>query len=205
MKKGMAAVRGRECMSLWPTAFNAHARSPCRFDEYRTIFRSKDSHTCRVHKFESDNEGTERRKKTRLPSPPNLGGKQPDKSWNPSSLAFLGDSVWELYARNLFFHPPMHASKYRGSVVKVVRAEAQSEAFTKLLDNDILTEKEEEILRWGKNASGTLPKRLSTDKLKMSVYREATAVECLVGYLYASGNGDRLDVIMEYLGLMPSE
>jgi ribonuclease-3 family protein len=98
----------------------------------------------------------------------------------------------------------MHASKYRSSVVKMVRAEAQSEAFARLLKNGILTEKEEEILRWGKNASGTLPKRLSTDKLKMSVYREATAVECLVGYLYASGNADRLDVIMKYLGLMPS-
>lgn len=198
----MTAVCGKDCMSNRP--FCAHARSPCQFDQYRVVSKLKFDKRCRQLTCNCDGEGSERRDKTRLPSPPHLGGKQPDKSWNPSSLAFLGDSVWELYARNLFFHPPMHASKYRSSVVKMVRAEAQSEAFARLLKNGILTEKEEEILRWGKNASGTLPKRLSTDKLKMSVYREATAVECLVGYLYASGNADRLDVIMKYLGLMPS-
>lgn len=31
-----------------------------------------------------------------VPTPPNLGGKSPRKSWNAASLAFLGDSVWEV-------------------------------------------------------------------------------------------------------------
>lgn len=148
----------------------------------------------------SDGDVPARQVQPKLPSPPDLCGKQAEKSWNPSSLAFLGDSVWELYARSFFFHPPSHASKYREAVVKQVRAEAQSKAFTKLVEGGILTDKEAEILRWGKNASGTLPKRLSADKLKRSVYREATAIECLVGYLYVSGNAERLDIIMKYLG-----
>ena len=31
-----------------------------------------------------------------LPPPPNLKGKAPRKFWNAASLAFLGDSVWEV-------------------------------------------------------------------------------------------------------------
>ncbi len=32
-----------------------------------------------------------------LPPPPNLKGKAPRKFWNAASLAFLGDSVWEVW------------------------------------------------------------------------------------------------------------
>lgn len=190
------------CTSIWPCCPSSPLQ--CRVDGFHVHLKSKYRQILPIKCHgpgQSDGEEGKRRLRTELPSPPYLGGKQADKSWNPSSLAFLGDSVWELYARNLFFHPPLHSSKYRDAVVKKVRAEAQSKAFVKLVEGSILTEREEEILRWGKNASGTLPKRLSADKLKRAVYREATAVECLVGYLYASGNAERLDTIMEYLGL----
>ncbi len=105
-----------------------------------------------------------------VPAPQlDLGGKEPNKSWNASSLAFLGDSVYELYARRRCFHPPKSAAKYREAVVQMVRAEAQSAACAKLSASGILTEVEAEVLRWGKNAPGTLPKRL-----ERAVYRDAT-------------------------------
>ena len=195
----MATLRGSGCMCVWSS--DACVRFPYRKSRPRISFKSKYRDIRRSILSQSYAEDSEQRGRTKLPSPPDLGGKQPEKSWNPSSLAYLGDSVWELYARNFFFHPPLHASKYRKSVINKVRAEAQSEAFGRLVEGGILTEEEQDILRWGKNASGTLPKRLSTDKLKKSVYREATAVECLVGYLYASGKADRLDMVMEYLGM----
>lgn len=137
-----------------------------------------------------------------LPTPPDLEGRQARQSWNASSLAFLGDSVWELYVRRLHFCPPTHASRYRQAVIQNVRAESQSEAFSKLVDSGILTEEERSVLRWGKNASGTLPKRLSSDRVQRSVYREATAVECLVGYLYMSNERERLHELMEFLDLV---
>lgn len=43
-----------------------------------------------------------------LPPPPNLKGKAPRKFWNAASLAFLGDSVWEV--RICFL------TSYRGSI-----------------------------------------------------------------------------------------
>ncbi|WPT11498.1 Mini-ribonuclease 3, partial [Picochlorum sp. SENEW3] len=91
-----------------------------------------------------------------LPPAPDLGERKAEQSWNASSLAFLGDSVWELYARRRHFSPPSHASRYRQAVIDQVRAEAQSEAYQKLLHGEILTAKEEQVLQWGKNAPGTL-------------------------------------------------
>lgn len=32
-----------------------------------------------------------------MPPPPNIGGKDPKKYWNATALAFLGDSVWEVW------------------------------------------------------------------------------------------------------------
>ena len=111
-----------------------------------------------------------------LPAPQlDLGGKEPNKSWNASSLAFLGDSVYELYARRRCFHPPKSAAKYREAVIQLVRAEAQSAACAKLSASGILTEAEAEVLRWGKNAPGTLPKRL-----ERAVYRDATGMSSCV-------------------------
>jgi len=162
-----------------------------------------------------------------LPAPQlDLGGKEPNKSWNASSLAFLGDSVYELYARRRCFHPPKSAAKYREAVIQMVRAEAQSAACAKLSASGILTEAEAEVLRWGKNAPGTLPKRL-----ERAVYRDATGtsprsilhqylhrqlhlsracmyahsnagLEALVGYLYMSGYHERLNTIMATLDLL---
>lgn len=31
-----------------------------------------------------------------LPPPPELNGKKPQRSWNATALAFLGDGVWEV-------------------------------------------------------------------------------------------------------------
>jgi 23S rRNA maturation mini-RNase III len=68
---------------------------------------------------------------------------------------------------------------YYASVVAQVRAEAQAEGCNALLEGAFLTDAERVVLKWGRNASGTLPKRL--DGMRRDVYRAATAVECLVG------------------------
>lgn len=56
------------------------------------------------------------------------------------------------------------------------------------------------MLRWGTNATGTMPKRTTTGALSREAYREATALECLVGYLYLT-QPTRLYEIMAFLGL----
>lgn len=71
-------------------------------------------------------------------------------------------------------------SDYYSAVVETVRAEAQAEAYKLLLGGDFLTETEQDVLRWGRNATGTSPKRMSQNALSKEIYRSATAVECLV-------------------------
>ncbi|XP_010413387.1 PREDICTED: B3 domain-containing protein REM20-like isoform X2 [Camelina sativa] len=57
------------------------------------------------------------------PSPPKL--EKPRSVFNAASLAFIGDSIYELYARRHFLFPPLSIEDYNDRVRAVVRAEAQ--------------------------------------------------------------------------------
>ena len=73
---------------------------------------------------------------------------------------------------------------------KYVKAKAQAEMLQKL--QEILTDKEKEIVRRTRNTENHhVPKNADpTD------YMYATAFEGLIGYLYLSGQNDRLDEIL---------
>jgi len=88
----------------------------------------------------------------------------------------------QLYIRRKNFYPPSRVSDYYAVVVSQVRAEAQSAAYKTLDTSDFLTSEERDVLRWGRNATGTSPKRLSQGGMTKQIYREATAVECLVSF-----------------------
>jgi ribonuclease-3 family protein len=70
--------------------------------------------------------GSMQRDTWRVPIPPHLHGKAPRRHWNANALAFLGDSVWELYARRRFFYPPSRKDSYFAQVTRHVRAETQA-------------------------------------------------------------------------------
>lgn len=122
----------------------------------------------------------------------------------PQCIYFVILLLLQLYARRKLFYPPRHNAKYYTSVIEEVRAEAQSDAFKHLVETNFLSKEELEVLRWGKNASGSLPKRLNKSKPAREIYREATALECLVGYLYTS-DMNRLHKVMEHLGMIHLE
>lgn len=109
------------------------------------------------------------------------------RQMNPLALAFLGDAVYDLLARDMLVRgggisvSAMHKKK-----VELVRAAAQSEAVGKILPH--LTEEEQTILRRGRNANaGHSPK--NADVLD---YRRATGLEALFGYLYLCGELPRI-------------
>ena len=122
--------------------------------------------------------------------------------YGPTPLAFLGDAVWELYARARFFAPPKRLTAYYEAVTASVRAEAQAAAVEQLTAGAFLTEGERDILRWGRNAKvKAIPKRLTGGGAATAgVYRAATALEVLVGWLYVTDPG-RLGAVMSYLGM----
>jgi len=86
----------------------------------------------------------------------------------------------QLYVRRKFFNPPTRLSSYYKKVVDNVRAESQAEACMLLENSKFLSDEELNILRWGKNATGILPKRFNHGSGSREIYRNATAIECLV-------------------------
>lgn len=104
-----------------------------------------------------------------------------------AALAFVGDAVFGLLARErLCCTHNLPASKLHSSVVSVVRCEAQAKAVEQLMP--ILTEEEKAVFMRGRNAhSSHVPKKSS-----VADYRMATGLEALFGYIYLSGDIDRI-------------
>ncbi|AFZ59034.1 ribonuclease III [Anabaena cylindrica FACHB-243] len=96
---------------------------------------------------------------------------------SPSALAYLGDSIYELYVRMFFLLPQQRPEIYHSLVVAQVRAETQALHLRSLTPE--LRSNELEIVRRGRNAATSRPKRLNPE-----IYQQATSLETLVGYLY---------------------
>ncbi|CAL5222583.1 g4973 [Coccomyxa viridis] len=142
-----------------------------------------------------------------LPPVPNLDGKRIRAWYSPTALAFLGDSVWELYVRRHYFYPPGRITQYYENVTSQVRAETQETHYELLLAGSFTTEEEREVLAWGCNAKVTVPPRFKNNGKAKLTYKHATAMEVLAGYLYLT-KPQRLHQMMIYLGLgaeIPSE
>ncbi|WOK93881.1 hypothetical protein Cni_G02582 [Canna indica] len=134
---------------------------------------------------------------TWLPVAPKVN--KPRSIYNAASLAYLGDCIYELYARRHFLYPPLSINEYNERVMRVVRCEAQDLLLKKLLDEDYLTEEERDILRWGKNIVSS--KTRTRKRVGIAVYNRASSFETLVGYLYLT-NVKRLEEIMFKLGFL---
>lgn len=106
---------------------------------------------------------------------------------SPLTLAFIGDTVFDLLVReDIICDANRPANDLHNLAVKKVRASAQAEFVQKLMP--VLTEAELAVFKRGRNAkSGHLPKNAS-----QSDYHMATGFEALFGYLYMSGEIERI-------------
>lgn len=110
---------------------------------------------------------------------------------SPVSLAYIGDAVYELYVRHCLLMPAKRIRDYHAQVVAQVKAESQAHVLQLLLP--YLNEKEQEIVRRGRNAAISKPRRLS-----ISIYQQASSLEALIGYLYLT-DGERLQNLLTKL------
>ena len=108
-------------------------------------------------------------------------------NYSPLSLAFLGDSVYDTLVREyLLQQANMPVAKLHSAMIKLVCAEFQSAAYDTVAD--LLTEHELAVLKRGRNATGnTVPKHAEAAQ-----YRRATAIESLFGYLFLTGQNERI-------------
>ncbi|KAK7325121.1 hypothetical protein VNO77_29213 [Canavalia gladiata] len=130
-----------------------------------------------------------------LPTPPKVV--KPRSVFNAATLAYIGDCIYELYARRHFLFPPLSIEEYNDRVMAVVRCEAQDALLQKLLDSNFLSDQERDVLRWGKNIGSSKTK--TKKRAGAAVYSRASSLETLVGYLYLT-NVNRLEKLMLELG-----
>lgn len=106
---------------------------------------------------------------------------------NPVVLAFLGDAVYSLCVREkLVCSGEGKVADFQRTAAKIVSAKGQSEFFFSLEQK--LTDRETEIFRRGRNAKkGTKAKNAS-----VSEYNRSTGFEAVIGYLYLTGQEERL-------------
>ena len=110
----------------------------------------------------------------------------------PLTWAYVGDCVYELYIRTkLVNETKLKPHALHIEAIKHVKAQAQAETLKKIYDE--LTEKEQEVVRRGRNAENHhLPKNANVQD-----YMYSTALEALIGYLYLTKQNDRLKEILE--------
>ena len=124
------------------------------------------------------------------------------RSYSPLALAYIGDGIYELIIRTIVVSKGnRQVKKLHREASCLVKAQAQS-AMMEVL-RPLLTEDEADIYRRGRNAkSYSVSKHASVND-----YRRATGFEALMGYLYLTGDMDRLmELVKEAVaGYTPDE
>ena len=114
------------------------------------------------------------------------------KEYSPLALAYIGDTVYDLFIRTkVLGKGNRHVTVMHKEAVSFVKAHSQSVSAYAIEEH--LTEDEQRILKWGRNAkSNTTPKNADVTE-----YRMATGFETLIGYLYLNNDTERLEFLLE--------
>ena len=111
------------------------------------------------------------------------------------TLAYLGDAVYEVYIReNLINKNICKIDQLQKQAICYVSAYGQVKFLNYLINNNVLTESEFDIVKRGRNNKRSAHPK-NTDIL---TYKHATGLEALIGYLYLS-NQNRLKEILAYV------
>lgn len=109
------------------------------------------------------------------------------RTYSPLTLAYIGDAVFDIIIRSILVNKgntPVNKLHQRAS--QVVKAQTQAAMVMALMDQ--LTDAEADWYRRGRNSKPhTKAKNASTMD-----YLEATGFEAVLGYLYLTGDMDRI-------------
>lgn len=117
------------------------------------------------------------------------------KTINIQVLALLGDAVYSLYIRKKLIKEGINDSnKLQKLIIEYVSAKGEVKALNYLIENNYLTEEEQEIIKRGRNyKNNNHPK--NTDII---TYKLSTGFEALLGDLYIN-NKDKLEEILNLI------
>ena len=151
--------------------------------------------SCDTMSSSASSKSTAKPKKIRAVKSP----KDPRRRCAPASVAYVGDSVYEMHCRTVMCN---HGAKLTPASLheqtrRLVTAEAQASALRAIEGMSWLTPDENDVARWGANGSvGALPRRLR-GKDGVATYRKATGFEAVVGWLHLTEQYERRDAFMQ--------
>ena len=111
-------------------------------------------------------------------------------SMDALTLAYMGDVCCSFFIREQLIGTGIYNVQILSTLAsEMVSAKWQSRILFEI--RELLDERELKVCRRGRNTSSSVPKSATVEE-----YREATAFESLLGYLYLSGRKERLDFLM---------
>lgn len=115
---------------------------------------------------------------------------------NVITLAYIGDAVYEVYVREyLIKNGIAKVEELQKEAIKYVSAKSQCKILSYLMDNNLLTDIELDIVKRGRNY-----KRASHPKnTDIITYKMSSGFEAMIGYLYLNNDKERLNLIMDYI------
>ena len=114
---------------------------------------------------------------------------------NPVTLAFLGDAVFSLFVREkLVLSKTGKAADFQRAASRVESARGQSAFVERVLP--LFTETENAVYHRGRNAK----KATKSKNASAGEYSRSTGFEAVLGYLYLTGNYERVNELLSLLG-----
>jgi ribonuclease-3 family protein len=119
-----------------------------------------------------------------------------NKNINVLALAYLGDSIYEVYVRKYLISKHIEkVNELQKEATKFVSAKGQASILKDMMDNNFLTDEETGVVIRARNhKSHAAPK--NTD---IVTYKYATGLEALIGYLYLDNRLSRIEEIINYI------
>lgn len=116
------------------------------------------------------------------------------KMMSPLQLAYIGDAIYEVFVRtHILMNNNKNVNRLHRLAIKYVKADAQAKFYHEI--QEYLTEDERRIVKRGRNSKvATVPKNAN-----LTDYKYATGFESLIGYLYLTGNTERLEYIYKLI------
>lgn len=114
------------------------------------------------------------------------------RSYSPLTLAYIGDAVYEIIIRTIVVSDGnTQVNKMHKKSSNLVKAETQANIIKAIMDD--LSEEELGYYKRGRNAKSYTSAKNAT----ISDYRMATGFEALIGYLYLTGQTNRMTDIVK--------
>ena len=110
---------------------------------------------------------------------------------DPLVLAYVGDSVQALYVRTgLCTRPNAKAGQLHRRSIDAVSAAAQAQAVDRV--RALFVPEEDDIYRLARNHKT----KSSAKNASLADYHKASGLEAVLGYLYLTGQSERLDTLL---------